>query len=268
LRRRSLLASLLPAPATPKVVFVTGDDEYRSEYTQPALAAILERHHNVRTAVCYARPVPEFNANIEGLDALRDASLAVFFLRWRQLPEDQLQAILAYERSGRPIAGFRTSTHPFKYPQGHPHEPENDGFPLRAFGARWTRHHGHLSTTRTEPAASHEVCNGLDPAMSLPSWLYTVNPLQGPCVPLLTGHAINPQNGRNDGPQPLAWVKQEGDRRVFFTTAGHPDDFRNDNFRRLALNGILWCLGRKVPASGAIADWAYPYNPPASGFRK
>lgn len=250
------------------MVFVTGDDEYRSEYTQPALAAILEKHHGLRTTVCYARPRPEFNKNVEGLEALKTADLAVFFLRWRELPEEQLERILAYEASGGPLAGFRTSTHTFKYPAGHPREPENDGFPLRAFGARWTRHHGHLSTTRTELATRHEVLNGVNPVMTLPSWLYTVNPLQGPCVPLLTGHAINPQNGRNDGPQPLAWVKQERRRRVFFTTAGHPDDFRNADFRRLAVNGILWALGRKVPPAGANVDWPTPYDPPASGFRK
>ena len=122
------------------MVFVTGDDEYRSEYTMPALARILEAHHGLRTQVLYARPTPQSNKNIEGLDALRTADLAVFFLRWRELPEEQYQLIAAYEKSGRPIVGFRTSTHTFKYPAGHPHEAENDGFPLRAFGARWTRH--------------------------------------------------------------------------------------------------------------------------------
>lgn len=262
-----MLASLFPS-ASPHIVFVTGDDEYRSEYTMPALAAILARDHKLRTTVLYARPRPQVNNNIEGLEALQTADLAVFFLRWRELPEEQLQAILAYEKSGRPMAGFRTATHSFKYPKGHPHEPENDGFPLRAFGARWTRHHGHLSTTRTEKAADHDVLNGVSPNLTLPSWLYSVNPLQGPCRPVLTGHAINPQNGRDDGPQPLAWVKEEGNRRVFFTTAGHPEDFRNDDFRRLALNGILWALGRPVPPSGAAITFSAPYSPPPSGFLK
>ncbi|MBL8239688.1 MAG: ThuA domain-containing protein [Bryobacterales bacterium] len=265
--RRTLLAALFPPPK-PKIVFVTGDDEYRSEYTMPALAALLEKHHNVATQVLYARPRPQVNNNIEGLEALKDADLAVFFLRWRELPEDQLQAILAYEKSGRPMAGFRTATHSLKYPKGSVHEVENDAFSLRAFGAKWTRHHGHLSTTRSERANDHEVLNGVNPNLTLPSWLYSVNPLHGPCIPLLTGHAINPQNGRDDGPQPLAWVKQEGKRRVFFTTAGHPEDFRNPDFRRLALNGILWALGRKIPAKGANADWPAPYQPPASGFIK
>jgi type 1 glutamine amidotransferase len=262
-----MLASLFPAPARPKVVFVTGDDEYRSEYSMPALAGILESHHQLRTEVLFARPTPQSNKNIPGLDALRDADLAVLFLRWRELPEDQLAAILSYEKSGRPMAGFRTSTHSFKYPKGHPRETENDGFPLRVFGARWTRHHGHLSTTRTTKAGPHEILNGVPSELTLPSWLYTVNPLQGPCQPILIGHAIHPQNGRDDGPQPVVWTKETGRTRVFFSTLGHPDDFRNDGFRRLAINGLLWALRLPVPKEGAAASFPAPYDPPPSGIK-
>jgi type 1 glutamine amidotransferase len=260
------LASLFPQKYPPKVVFVTGDDEYRSEYTMPTLAGILETHYGLGTQVLFARPTPQSNKNIEGLEALRTADLAVLFLRWRELPEEQYQAISDYEKSGRPIAGFRTSTHTFKYSAGHAHEVENDGFPLRVFGARWTRHHGHLSTTRTEKANDHAILNGVNPALTLPSWLYTVNPLQGECRPLLTGHAINPQSGRDDGPQPVAWTKTDNNRRVFFTTAGHPDDFRNDDFRRLVVNGLLWALNLPIPKTGAKATFAAPFDPPASGF--
>jgi type 1 glutamine amidotransferase len=263
-----MLAALFPQKDPPKVVFVTGDDEYRSEYTMPALAGILEKHHGLRTQVLFARPTPQSNKNIEGLEALRTADLAVFFLRWRELPEEQYQAIRASERSGRPIAGFRTSTHSLKDPAGHTHEAENDAFSLRVFGARWTWHHGHLSTTRTEKAGEHPIVNGVNPAQTMPSWLYTVNPLQGDCHPLLTGHAINPQNGRDGGPQPVAWTKTDQNRRVFFTTLGHPADFHNDDFRRLVVNGLLWTLKLPIPAAGAKSSFPSPYTPPASGFPK
>jgi uncharacterized protein len=268
LLRRTLLS--LPALALrgEHVVFVTGDDEYRSEYTMPALARLLEKHYGMRTTVCLARPTPQTPDHIEGLEALRDATLAVFYLRWRRLPEDQLGRILEYVDAGKPVAGFRTATHSFKYPAGSPLEELNDGFPLRVFGARWTRHHGHLSTTRTVKAADHPVLRGVNPEMTLPSWLYSVKPLQGDCTPLLTGHTINPQNGRDDGPQPVAWVKTHKGARVFFTTLGHPDDFRNESFRRLSVNGLLWAAGREVPQNGARIDVPGGFDPPASGFPK
>ena len=220
----------------------------------PALAQILEQNYHLKTQ--------------QGFDGLKDADLMVLFLRWRQYPEDKLQAILEYEKSGRPIAGFRTSTHAFKYPAGHPREQENDGFPLRVFGAKWTRHHGHLSTTITTKASAHEILNGVNQNFTLPSWLYTVNPLQGNCQPVLTGHAINPQNGRDDGPQPVVWTKTHDNRRVFFTTFGHPEDFKNDDFRRLTINGLLWALNLPIPKTGAEAAFPSPYNPPPSGVLK
>ena len=32
--------------------------------------------------------------------------------------------------------------------------------------------------------------------------------------------------------------------RVFYTSLGHPDDFKNAEFRRLLANGIAWAMGK------------------------
>ena len=56
-------------PSAPHVVFVTGDDEYRSESSMPMIAAILERQ-GIRTSVARAVPRPQVRDNIEGLEAL------------------------------------------------------------------------------------------------------------------------------------------------------------------------------------------------------
>ena len=61
--RRALIAGALPRrrrrrqrrTRAPHVVFVTGDDEYRSEITMPMIAAILEKQHGMRTSVAYAQ---------------------------------------------------------------------------------------------------------------------------------------------------------------------------------------------------------------------
>ena len=47
----------------PHVVFVTGDDEYRSEITMPMIAAILEKRHGIRTSVAKATPIPQTKDN-------------------------------------------------------------------------------------------------------------------------------------------------------------------------------------------------------------
>jgi len=166
----------------PHVVFVTGDDEYRSEITMPMIAAILEKRHGMRTSVAYARPTPQTKDHIEGLEALDTADLMVMFTRYRALPDAELNHILGYVKSGKPIVGFRTSTHAFMYPAGSPHADLNDGFGLDVFGQKWITHHGHLSTTtvawRAE-APRHPILRGVTP-FAARSWLYHVTPLNGP----------------------------------------------------------------------------------------
>ncbi len=262
------LAALAGA-AQPRVVFVTGDDEYRSEYSMPMMARILEARHGMRTAVAYARPTPQSANNIEGLEALKTADLAVFYLRWRELPEAQLRLILDYTNSGKPLAGLRTTTHAFRYPKGHQREPLNDGFGIDVFGQKWIRHHGSTSTTDVyiATAAAHPILRGIASSFSVRSWLYVVRPLHGDCVPLLTGEAVNAR-GPDAGSQPVVWAKTYKGARVFFTTLGHPEDFQVASVRRLVVNGILWALGREVPSGGAAADPVEPYEPPAAGVPK
>jgi hypothetical protein len=55
---------------------------------------------------------------------------------------------------------------------------------------------------------------------------------------------------------------------VFFTTLGHPFDWKNDNMRRLTLNGIAWALGLEedIPADGLDPTIIGSYSPNNSGF--
>ena len=252
-----LAAQAPPAPARgPHVVFVTGDDEYRSEISMPMIAAILEERHGLRTTVAYARPTPQTKDHIDGLEALETADLMVMFARYRALPDAELNRILAYVKSGKPIVGFRTSTHAFNYPAGSPHADLNDGFSLDVFGQKWITHHGHRSTTtvalRSE-AGSHPILRGVTP-FAARSWLYHVMPLNGPATLLLDGTSVNSdKTARADQfppVQPVAWTREHNGGRVFFTTLGHPGDFEEPSMRRLTVNGILWALGRDVPAAG------------------
>lgn len=255
------------AQPPPHVVFVTGDDEYRSEITMPMIAAILEKHHGFRTSVAYARPRPQTKDNIEGLDALGSADLLVMFTRFRALPEDQLQKILQYVESGKPVAGLRTSTHAFLYPDGHARQALNDGFGSDVFGQKWITHHG--SQSRTEVAIhaashAHPILRGVVPFRAR-SWLYHVAPLNGEASVLLDGTAVGSNKtdlSAHPLTQPVAWTRRNKGARVFFTTLGHPEDFAQESMRRLVVNGIYWALGREVPEGGAKADPAAPYVAP------
>ena len=240
------------ADAPPHVVFVTGDCEYKSEISMPWLARELEAHHGMRTTVLYADPTPQTLTNLPGLDALDDADLAVIFIRFRALPEEQLKHILKYVESGKPVVAFRTTTHAFRYPKESPFAHLNDGFGTDLIGVPWLHHYGHSSSTdaRINPdKAAHPLLKGVAPLFHVRSWLYHVVPLPEDCDLLMTGTSVDPGRGRIEErtQNPVAWTRVNRGGRTFYTSMGHPSDFDVPSMRRLAVNAVYWALGRDVP---------------------
>ena len=78
------------------IVFVTGDDEYRSEEGMPMLAKILAFRHGFKCTVLFAINTddqtiqPDYPYNIPGLEQLAFADLMILFIRFRELPDDCL----------------------------------------------------------------------------------------------------------------------------------------------------------------------------------
>lgn len=277
------------------IVFVTGDEEYRSEESMPMLARILERDYGFRVTVLYSVDSlgvinPNQSDNIPGLEALDSADVMVLFLRYRALPEDQRLHILDFAESGRPMVGFRTTTHAFLYKDDPALAHLNEDWPQRVFGQKWITHHGHfddglarLTEVDLLPwQTGHPILRGVRPFGAY-SWLYHVeggaHQLYGDTRLLLTGRSLrssHEQEGRLDQfplVNPVAWTKTYTGvsgipARVFFTTLGHPYDFKEESMRKLALNGILWALGREdlIGPDGADAAFAEPYEPNNSGF--
>lgn len=281
----------------PHVVFVTGDDEYRSEESMPMLAKILKRDYGFDVTVCYSLDEdgtisPGNQKSITGLEALDDADLMVLFTRFRDLPPKQFQHFLKYVKSGKPIVGFRTATHAFRFrdPQS-PYKDWNDKKIAALVGQKWITHHGHFGdgheylteVTINEDVKDHPILRGVKPYKAY-SWLYHVDggsdghKLAGDSQPLLTGHSLKSNHEKKGNldkyplTNPVAWTKtylgEDGTRgRVFFTTTAHPFDFKDPNVRKLALNGILWALGREdqIPSQGAKADTVDEYDPNNSG---
>ena len=98
------------------VVLISGDEEYRSEESMPAMARILAERHGFQCTVLFSvnkqtgEIDPSVDDNIPGLEALKDADLMVVFTRYRHLPEDQMAKFVEYVESGRPVIGVRTAT--------------------------------------------------------------------------------------------------------------------------------------------------------------
>lgn len=236
----------------------------------PLLAGMLESQFGMKCSIVRAvdpatgAADPKFRGNLEGLDALRDADLAVFFIRFRELPTGQLQQILDYIGTKKPVVGFRVSTHAFLYPSGDL-QHWNDDFGKDLFGQKWIHHYGHESTTRVRlKNPGHPILTGVVTGFDCPSWLYHVVPLPDDCHVLASGVALDTKRKVFGAENPVAWTRDQGGRRVFFTTLGHPKDFEDIQFRRMVINGILWSLGMEPQIADAtgvlltLGEWTAP----------
>ena len=103
------------------IVFVTGEEYYRSEEGMSQFAKILSHRHGYRCTVLFAIDSetgyinPNRNRSLPGLEALQTADLMVVFLRLRELPDADMQHIVDYVNAGKPVLGIRNATHAFRY---------------------------------------------------------------------------------------------------------------------------------------------------------
>jgi hypothetical protein len=279
------------------IVFVTGDEEYRSEESMPMMAKVLAVHHGFRCTVLFAinkessEIDPLILDNIPGLEALEKADLMVLFTRFRELPDEQMKYIVDYTNSGKPIVALRTATHPFFYKK-HKDSPYakytwnnkgafKGGYGRQVLGETWISHYGHHQKESTRGLVAdgmkdRPIVRGVGVIWG-PSDVYGLTTLHGDCTPVVMGYVLtgmNPDDKVNEKkkPLPVAWTKgytgESGKTsRVFTTTMGHGGDFKDENFRRLLANACYWGLAMedKIPAKGDVTIIG-EYDPNPIGF--
>lgn len=280
------------------IVFVTGDEEYRSEEGMTMLARILSVRHGFKTTVLYAVDPetgvidPEVRDNIPGLHQLEDADLLVLFIRWRELPDEQMKHIIDYTNSGRPIIGLRTSTHPFAYEETESspylkyHWSNEDpsyegGYGRQVFGETWIEHHGDHGDESTRGLLNgvydeHPVLKGVQDIWG-PTDVYGLRDLPADAEVLVYGQVLRgmePTSPPNfdKSIMPIAWTRSytgEAGRpsRVFMTTMGAAVDLVSEDLRRLLVNAAYWAVGME-DAIPEEADVAYvgSFEPTYFGF--
>jgi type 1 glutamine amidotransferase len=239
--------------ARPHVVFLIGEDEYRTETTLPALARLDLEPAGLRVSIIHASK-DDPNDFPGMVAALAEADLVFVSIRRRTPPKEQLDALRAYLDSGKPLVGIRTACHAFalrpkdKLTPGHADWPE---FDPQVIGGHYTGHHGAGPKTSVSVApggAEHAILRGVDAAkLQGNGSLYRVSPLEPGTTPLLIGTAP----GKDA--EPIAWTHTYGPKqaRVFFSSLGHIEDFDEPAFRRLLLNAVTWALDRQAPTGEA-----------------
>jgi hypothetical protein len=285
------------------IVFVSGDEEYRSEEGLPQLAKILSQRYGFQCTVLFAIDPkdgtinPNVNNNIPGLEALKTADLMVILTRWRDLPDDQMKYVVDYVESGKPVVGLRTATHAFKFVTSKTYAKYSDGsgdkdypggFGKQVLGEAWVNHwgqHGKQSTGGliVKGQEDHPILRGIkDRDVWGPTDVYEVHlPLRDSCTPLVLGAVLEnmkpdgtPIEGKkNDPMMPVAWTnsyKSESGKtsRVFATTMGAATDLEREGTRRMVVNACFWALGMedKIPAGGTDVELVGEYKPTSFGF--
>ena len=276
------------------IVWLAGDHEYRSEESLPALARLVAQRHGFKCTVLFT--VDRTNGVIvpgaswlPGTEALTNADAAVFFLRFLDLPAEQMQPIVDFLARGGSVIGLRTATHSFQIPKSSPFarfaynyggDDYAGGFGRQVLGETWAGHYGknHSQSTRLiviPEQAEHPVLRGVkDPWVQ--AGAYFTKPMPDSTVLALA----QPLNGMqpdapadaSKAPTPGVWVRTYtgsagATGRVFTTTYGASEDLLNEGFRRMLVNACFWVTGleQQIKPDAAV-DFVGPYHPATFNF--
>src|SRR6185295_1842562 len=216
------------------IVLISGDEEYRSEEALPMLAKILAVRHGFKCTVLFSiNPAdgtidPVMQTNTPGMELLDSADLCIMSLRFRELPDSQMQHFVNYLNAGKPIIALRTSTHAFAY--GHnkqsPYAKYDwqskewpGGFGQQVLGDTWVSHHGDHGKQSTRGIINKEqsanpVLRGVEDIWG-PTDVYGIVHLPPEARVLVYGQILEgmkptdkPIEGKkNDPMMPLIWMR-------------------------------------------------------------
>jgi type 1 glutamine amidotransferase len=282
------------------IVFLSGDEEYRSEESLPMMAKILSQHHGFTCTVLFAIDPqtgvidPKQQTNIPGIEQLQKADLVFMCLRFRELPDNQMKYFDEYLNSGKPIIALRTSTHAFaysrnkesvyaKYSYNSKVNNWENGFGKIVLGETWVSHHGVHGSEGTRGlinglSASHPILKGVKDIWG-PTDVYTVNGLGANSEVLLYGQSTLGMTSTaplsyEKTIMPVAWTRYyQGEKgkttKIFATTMGAATDLVSEDLRRMLINASYWALELEAQIPDrANAETVGNYDPTQFGFDK
>lgn len=276
------------------IVFIASDHEYRSEEALPALARILAKHYGFKCTVIFGTDpadgtIKPGSSALRGLGVLKSADLMVVFMRFIDMPDDEMQHFVDYVDRGGPIIGLRTSTHAFNIKKDRKFHAydfrylglENFmGFGRQVLGETWVTHYGtnheqSSNLTIVPEQSGHPILRGVA-AMHVVAGAYTANPMPGSEIlataTVLNGMTSDSPPDSTKKPVPVVWTRSYTSAsgavaRVFTTTQGASQDLLDAGFRRMLVNAHLWALRMEdaIRPDGPI-DFVGPYHPTDFSF--
>lgn len=279
------------------LVFLSGDEEYRSEEALPMLAKILSKRHGFKCTVLFAVDPqtgeidPDNVASLPGSKAIDSADAIVMALRFRAWPAEAMDRFAKGVARGKPIIALRTSTHAFNFPEASPFHKFNR-FGKEVLGEAWVNHWGHHKQEATrgviEPSAKgNPILRGITDIFG-DTDVYEAYPPKDAKI-LIRGQVLSDMRADsppasyaknrssdgqsqdvNDPMMPIVWTREVKNddghtNRIFCTTMGAATDLKCEDLRRLIVNAIYWGLTWDVPEKADVA-FVGDYKPTAYGF--
>jgi type 1 glutamine amidotransferase len=213
-----------------RVCLVSGCPLYKSDESLASLGEYLEARGKAKCSRAFSKKEDD----LPGLENLERSDCMVLFARRMTIDGEPLELIKRYCRRGGAIVGLRTASHAFQ------NWLELD---REVLGGDYQGHFDNKLTEVqiVEAAEDHPVLVGVKPFASRGT-LYK-NPNVAKDASVLLRGTFPGQT------YPVAWVrraptghqaKHGRGGRVFYTSLGHPTDFRNPNFLRLLANAVSW----------------------------
>ena len=277
------------------IVFLSGDEEYRSEEGLPMLAKILSQRHGFKCTVLFALDPdgtinPDNQKSLPDAQALDSADAIVMLLRFRNWPDDAMKHFVDAYHRGVPIIGLRTATHSFQIKEGA--YKDYSSFGKRVLGEQWVNHWGNHKKEATkgiiEPSAKDDpILRGVTDVFG-DSDVYEAYPPADAKI-LLRGQVLKgmksddppasykkkratdkTEQDVNDPMMAIAWTRINKndagtENRCFCTTMGAATDLQNEGLRRLIVNAVYWDAGLEVPARADV-NYVGQYKPSMYGF--
>ena len=226
------------------IVFLSGDEEYRSEEGLPMLAKILSERHGFTCTVLFSVDAngvidPNNGASITDPEKLDQANAIVMLLRFRHWPDSAAKYFEAALNRGVPIIALRTATHSFDF--GGKDTPgsaykkwqwnnKEGGFGRIVLGETWVNHWGSHKKEATkaiieDSAKGDPILNGVSDVF-VTTDVYEAHPVADAKV-LLRGQVLkgmtpndepadykkkakgaSEEQGVNSPMMPIAWTRE------------------------------------------------------------
>jgi len=240
-----------PGPP-PHLVFMIGEEGYHTGETLPEFIRTELTPAGYKTTI--VQPAADDPNRFPGLEVLPKADLLVLSVRRKLLPEAELALIRKHLEAGKPLVALRTSSHAFslssgEVPTGRAAWPH---FDTEVLGARYAGDLPIKSGTDITPApgaGEHPILKDVRQASFHSNGsLYKSVDLAPGTVVLLNGEAI--ENGKSEK-HPVAWTNSYKNSRIFYSSLGHPDDFKVPAWNHVLSNAIHWALNRPESAKPA-----------------